>query len=65
MALIGAIPPPPGVTPNFVNPEQKGEEIITLGILGIVCSTLFLLMRIYTKLRINRAFKSEDGFRPS
>lgn len=61
MPLIGAIPPPPGVTPNFVNPEHKGKEIIVLGILGIVCSTLFLLMRIYTKIRINRSFKSEDG----
>ncbi|MCJ1423105.1 hypothetical protein MMC29_000986 [Sticta canariensis] len=35
MALMGAIPPPPGVTPNFVNPEHKGKEVITLGILGI------------------------------
>lgn len=61
MALIGAIPPPPGVTPNFVDPEQKGKQIVVLGILGLVCSTLFLLMRIYTKLRINRAFASEDG----
>ena len=61
MALMGAIPPPPGVTPNFVNPEHRGKEIVTLGILGMVCSTLFLLMRIYTKSRINRAFASEDG----
>ncbi|MCJ1461458.1 hypothetical protein MMC07_000055 [Pseudocyphellaria aurata] len=60
MALMGVIPPPPGVTANFVNPEQKGKEIYTLGILGIISSTLFLLMRIYTKVRINRSFKSED-----
>lgn len=61
MAQMGAIPPPPGVTPNFVNPDHKGGEVLTLGILGMVCSTLFLLLRIYTKIFINRSFKSEDG----
>ena len=61
MALMGAIPPPPGVTPNFVNPEHRGKEIVTLGILGIFCLNVFLLMVIYTKSRINRAFASEDG----
>lgn len=58
---ISPIPPPPGVTQNFVNPERKGEEIYYLGIVGMIFSTLFLILRIYTKLRINRQFGSEDG----
>ena len=61
MAVMGPIPPPPGVTPNFDHPEQGGTHVVVLGLVGIPISTLFLAMRLYTKARINRSFGSEDG----
>lgn len=61
MAVMALVPPPPGVTANFVNPEQGGKHVVVLGLVGIPISTLFLAMRLYTKARINRSFGSEDG----
>ena len=61
MAVMGPIPPPPGVTPNFDNPEQGGRHVVILGLVGIPIAFLFLALRLYTKSRINRSFGSEDG----
>lgn len=58
---VALLPPPPGVTPNFEHPEQHGRHVVILGLLGIPCSFLFLMMRMYTKIRLNRQFGSEDG----
>ena len=61
MVVTGPVPPPPGVTPNFENPEQGGRHVIVLGFVGIPITFAFLIMRLYTKARINRSFGSEDG----
>lgn len=61
MAVMGPIPPPPGVTPNFVDPENGGRHVVILAVLGIPIAFLFLLMRLWTQFRIKRSFGSEDG----
>lgn len=61
MAVAGVVPPPPGVTANIEHPERKGQLVLALGGVGMALSTLFLIMRVYTKVKINRAFGSEDG----
>ena len=60
---MGVVPPPPGVTPNFDNPElayplSTGKTMIGV---GLSIAGLFILMRIYTKARILRNFGAEDG----
>lgn len=65
MAVVGVIPPPPGVTANIDDPVRKGRQVLVLSGVGMALSTLFLVMRIYTKVRINRSFGSEDGIYPS
>lgn len=60
----GVIPPPDGVTANLINPERRGAPVVhVLAGVGMTLSTLFLIMRLYTKARINRSFGSEDGNR--
>lgn len=59
---VGVVPPPPGVTPNFVNPERKywtANHAIVITGLGI--STSFLAMRLFTKIHVQRNFGFDDG----
>ncbi|KAI9800734.1 MAG: hypothetical protein M1833_003150 [Piccolia ochrophora] len=60
--LVGAIPPPPGVTPNFVDPVSIGYRLIVVGVLFLVLGTFFISIRFYTKLIILHALGWEDAF---
>lgn len=52
--------PPPGVTPNFINPySQRNYSIITL-IICLTVGTLLVWIRIYTKLCIIKSHGWED-----
>ena len=57
---VGAVPPPPGVKPNFKNPAYISGGIVPLSAVFVTLSTLFLAIRLYTKLRIIKVFGSED-----
>ena len=57
---IGAVPAPPGVKPNFKNPDYISGGIVPLSAVFVTFSTLFLAIRLYTKLRIIKVFGSED-----
>ena len=57
---VGAIPPPPGVTPNFTNPVYHSGAIIPLSAVFITLATIFLAIRIYTKAVILKVFGLED-----
>lgn len=58
----GALPPPPGVTPNFdySNPWLYLETRDVI-IAGIVFATVFLALRIYTRTFVIRKFGWDDG----
>ena len=61
MKLDGpALAPPPGVRPNFVNPENLHAVIIAIVTLCVSISTFFFWMRMYTKLFIFRKTGWED-----
>ncbi|KAI9793317.1 MAG: hypothetical protein M1833_000762 [Piccolia ochrophora] len=62
MSTQGMIPPPPGITPNFVDPPSIAYRLIVLFVVGTFISTSFIIMRLYTKARIIRAFGAEDVF---
>ncbi|KAI9827437.1 MAG: hypothetical protein M1832_004786 [Thelocarpon impressellum] len=59
-AVVGASPPPPGVTPNFVNPVFKYGGTTPLCVIFMILSTIFLAMRLHTKINIVRKFGIED-----
>jgi hypothetical protein len=58
--FIIAFPPPPGVKPNFVNPESRAYQArITIA----VCSAVMLLfvgVRVYALLVITRKWAADD-----
>ncbi|KAK8038329.1 hypothetical protein PG994_015096 [Apiospora phragmitis] len=58
---VGAIPPPPGVTPNFENPEDILHTInLAAQILSIVIMTSFLALRVYVKVKVAPPFLLDD-----
>ncbi|KAK8102599.1 hypothetical protein PG984_015745, partial [Apiospora sp. TS-2023a] len=61
---IGAIPPPPGVTPNFKQPQDAGRTTVLVG--NIVCITavhLSFLMRSYVKFSTRQPYTIEDLYK--
>jgi hypothetical protein len=45
----GALPAPPGITPNFHNPENRAYQVIIVSVIWPVIALTFLLLRLYTK----------------
>lgn len=60
MASSPALAPPPGVTPNFVNPYNQNKVTITLISVCLPATTLFLLIRMYSKVRLIKSHGWED-----
>ncbi|KAI9794021.1 MAG: hypothetical protein M1816_006646 [Peltula sp. TS41687] len=61
--LLGpALKPPPGVTPNFVDPPTLRPYLIGTAVACGSVSGLFVLLRMYTKVFISRSFGWDDGF---
>ena len=52
--------PPPGVHPNFVDPESLRDSVIAINVLFLVLATLAVVMRLYTKQMIARAIGWDD-----
>ncbi|KAH7335631.1 hypothetical protein BKA66DRAFT_479958 [Pyrenochaeta sp. MPI-SDFR-AT-0127] len=57
---VGAMPPPPGVTPNFDNPESITHRVIIASVLGPVITIPICLVRLYTKRCILRRVGYDD-----
>ena len=53
--------PPPGVVPNFINPPSASAEVFAVSTVLIFLSTLFLVLRLYSRLLIARGFGVDDG----
>lgn len=60
LASYPLIPPPKGVTPNFINPvdHNKPLYIVTSLLFGIM--TTFVIIRAYTKTYIIRSYSWDD-----
>ena len=56
----GVIPPPPGQTANFVNPESIAVRLIIACVLGPVLSLVLLLLRLYTAWRVAQRVRVDD-----
>lgn len=45
---LGGLPPPPGVTPNFVDPPSRQGQIIAAVGICLAFTTLLVCVRLYT-----------------
>lgn len=53
--LVGGMPPPPGVEPNFIDPYDHMSENIALHSTLLTITTLAVGMRLYTRAIITKA----------
>jgi hypothetical protein len=60
LSNIPAGTPPPGVTPNFVNPESRAPALVAVCILMIILSVPCVAVRIFIKLRISKNTGVDD-----
>lgn len=58
--IIGGLPPPPGVIPNFIDPPKNQVGVIVVGILGLLLTTVCVWVRVWTKFRITKRIEWED-----
>ena len=58
--VVGAAPPPEGVTPNFENPEWIGYRLVIVSVVFPVLSLCFLIPRLYAAGFILRKWHADD-----
>ena len=55
-------PAPPGYVVDLVNPQRTGEAAnFWVGTLGMIVSTIFVVIRVYTKTLLAKNFTADDG----
>jgi hypothetical protein len=57
---VSVIPPPLGITPDFVNPPSRAHTFVALNIALMSISTLFMGLRFYTASFILRHIRADD-----
>ena len=57
---LPGLKPPPGVTPNFINPHNYQSKIIAVVSVCLTVATLVTALRLYTKVFLIKSVKSED-----
>lgn len=61
LTRVPAAPAPDGYTANFDDPETKHREAgMIISIVGMVLSTAFILLRVYTKTYLARLWGIDD-----
>ncbi|KAM5447045.1 hypothetical protein MaudCBS49596_006226 [Microsporum audouinii] len=59
---LGAIPPPPGVTPNIIDPPSQWAGNIALHTVCLTLATAAVAMRVYTRTLITRTRMGVDDY---
>ena len=57
---IPGLQPPPGVVPNFINPESYQSTIIATLTVCLATATLFTILRLYSKVFVIKSIALED-----
>ncbi len=57
---VPGLQPPPGVSPNFVNPENYQNKIIASYTVFLTIATIFTAARLYTRAVIVKSIAWED-----
>ena len=60
LSQIPTLEPPPGVTPNFVNPHSLATTLIAVNGVFVALMLIALSIRIYTKGMILRSLGWDD-----
>lgn len=60
LSQIPAGRPPPGVVPNFKNPESLADSVIIVNSIFLALMLVFLTIRIYTKQFIAHGLGWDD-----
>ena len=60
LLMAPALEPPPGVTPNFVNPASTQGLFVPLSAVCVFLSSAFVAMRIGTRLKLKKPLEWED-----
>ena len=60
LTQIPALPPPPGVSPDFANPHSDRPVLIIVGSMFVAIMLLFVSVRIYVKVNIVRKSSPDD-----
>lgn len=58
--ILGSAAPPPGVTPNFIDPPNNGHVVIIVNTVFATISLLFVGLRGYTAICITRRVRTDD-----
>ena len=59
--IIPALPPPPGVTSNFENPESLAYRLFIVAIFFPVLAFAFLSLRLFSAAFILKKWHLDDG----
>ncbi|PVH90433.1 hypothetical protein DM02DRAFT_607445 [Periconia macrospinosa] len=59
-SIVGAIPPPPGIIPDFINPPSLQHVVLIVNIVLPFVSVLFVALRLYTTGFILRSVGVDD-----
>ncbi|KAH6699877.1 hypothetical protein BKA61DRAFT_209840 [Leptodontidium sp. MPI-SDFR-AT-0119] len=59
-SLAPSPPPPPGVIPNFKNPDSQGYRVTLAIAIMFPLATILLLLRLYTRIVIVRRVGIDD-----
>ncbi|KAI1250031.1 hypothetical protein MGN70_008482 [Eutypa lata] len=55
-----ALEPPPGIVPNFQNPENKDDIVRAILASGLVATSLAVFVRVYSRLICMKQVQIED-----
>ena len=58
--VVGVLPPPLGITPNFVNPPDQTSDTIVLHTICLFFVTVCVFIRLYTRQFIGHVTGIED-----
>ena len=59
--MIPSVAPPQGMTPNFSHPVTLADSIIAVGTTTAFLAFIFLVMRLYSTLKITRSASYDDS----
>ena len=60
LSILPAGQPPPGVIPNFTNPQDNNALMIVIGSILLGIMLFFYAIRIYTKRFITQQYSWDD-----
>ncbi|KAL8744801.1 MAG: hypothetical protein Q9190_002996 [Brigantiaea leucoxantha] len=61
ISMIPSLSPPPGVVPNFLDPDNLEGPILAVSITACVLAFALLSARLYSTTRLTKSFGLDDG----